>query len=51
METISVESASRVLVELEAEAKIILGSFGLKEHDAIETAKLPIGGRGLAGCS
>jgi hypothetical protein len=45
VEAISVENASRVLVKVETEAERILGSFGLKEHDAHITVKLPNGDR------
>jgi hypothetical protein len=45
VETVSTESASRVLAEVETGTKRILGSFGLKEHDVLIMAKLPNGGR------
>jgi hypothetical protein len=45
VETVSVENARRVLVEVEMEADKILGSFGPKEYDILTTAKLPNGGR------
>jgi hypothetical protein len=44
MEVVSVDGASRILVEIETEAKRILGSFGPKEYDAMSMAKLPNGG-------
>jgi hypothetical protein len=45
VQTASMENGPRVLEELEMEAGRILGSFGPKEYDALEMAKLPNGGR------
>jgi hypothetical protein len=45
MEVVSTESASCILVEVETEAKRILGSFTPKEYDALSMVKLPNGGR------
>jgi hypothetical protein len=45
METVSTKNVGHVLVEIETEAKSILGSFRPKKHDALNTAKIPNGGR------
>jgi hypothetical protein len=45
VETVSTESANRILVEVEMEEDRILGSFGPNEHDALITVKLPNGRR------
>jgi hypothetical protein len=44
METISTEITDRFLVKVEKDAEKILGSYGPKEHDACEMAKLSNGG-------
>jgi hypothetical protein len=44
VEAVSTESASCILAEVETEAERILGSFGLKEYDALSMVKLPNGG-------
>jgi hypothetical protein len=41
---ISAENVAHVLTEIEMEAERILGSFGPKEHDALNTAKIMNGG-------
>jgi hypothetical protein len=45
VEVVSIEGASRVLAEVEIEAKRIHRSFRPKEYDALSTTKLPNGGR------
>jgi hypothetical protein len=45
IETVSAENGRRVLVEVETEAKRILGSFRPKEYDALKMADLANGGR------
>jgi hypothetical protein len=45
VEPVSAEDAAHVLVEVETEAERFLWSFGLREYDALMTAKLPNGGR------
>jgi hypothetical protein len=41
VEDVSVENVGRVLAEIEMEAKRLLGSFGPKEHYALNTVKIP----------
>jgi hypothetical protein len=43
MQAVSAESASHILSEVEMETKRVLGSFGLKEYDALTMVKLPTG--------
>jgi hypothetical protein len=45
VEPVSAEDTPRVLVEVETKAKRFLGSFGLREYDALMMAKLSNGGR------
>jgi hypothetical protein len=45
MGAVSVENASRLLAEVQTEAERILGSFVLKDYDALSMANLPNGGR------
>jgi hypothetical protein len=45
VEAVSTEDVVHVLVELEMEVERILGSFRLREYDALQTTKLPNGGR------
>jgi hypothetical protein len=45
VESVSAKDAACVLAEVEIEAKRFLGSFSLRDHDALMTVKLPNGGR------
>jgi hypothetical protein len=45
VENIATEHANRVLVEIETEAERVLGSFGLKEYDALGAANILNGSR------
>jgi hypothetical protein len=40
MESVATEHTDRVLAEIETEAEKVLGSFGLKEHDALRIANI-----------
>jgi hypothetical protein len=44
VENVIAEHASHVLAEIETKAERILGSFRMKEHDALRMAKIPNGG-------
>jgi hypothetical protein len=45
MGTIAVEHADHFLAEVETKTKKVLGSFGLREYDALRVANIPNGGR------
>jgi hypothetical protein len=45
IETVSVKNGHHVLEEVETETERIIGSFRLKEYDALKTVNLPNGDR------
>jgi hypothetical protein len=45
VENVTAKHATRVLAEVETEAERVLGSFGLKEYDALRSANILNGGR------
>jgi hypothetical protein len=45
MGTIAIEHADHFLAEVETKTENVLGSFGLREYDALRVANIPNGGR------
>jgi hypothetical protein len=43
--TVAAEHANHVLADVETEAKMVLGSFGSKEYDALVAVNIPNGGQ------